>query len=452
MNRIHQNLSIFILMLLCGTSGLTKSALESDLPLTGSGTLQFHLDRAAFHGNAGETLQEFYLMLFADQFAAFEKNSVHMISMEIQMNIIDMNQQSVKNRTWTTEASLTKDLTELNQAVIYDQWSELIAPGPYHLELIINDVNSDHNGSLCQNLTIPAMPDTTLTVSEIEFVTRAYAGGEPGPFYKNQRTVIPNPTRRFGILNPILYLYFELYQIPEFMEVLNIGYEMTALTGTFTKTLPAKSIKRPGTSASLLHGFDVSTIPSGIYELRLTINNQKSGKSISSARHFEIIQADYLTDHPLLSEQQATEHAHLLEHLATKSELELYEQLDLNGKAQFLIEFWRKKDPSPQTMENEYLTQIRQRYQYANDHFRWAQTEGWATDRGAILIRYGVPDEIERHYAESGTRPYEIWLYRQERTWQFIFGDLRTNGNFVLLHSNHENEVHNASWREWLMR
>ena len=90
----------------------------------------------------------------------------------------------------------------------------------------------------------------------------------------------------------------------------------------------------------------------------------------------------------------------------------------------FIEDFWRRRDPDPDTPENEYKDQYYERIQYANEHYA-SGVPGWKTDRGRIYIKYGKADEIEPHPAggsynrpsyEGGgtttTYPFEIWWYR----------------------------------------
>src|SRR5690606_5331779 len=140
----------------------------------------------------------------------------------------------------------------------------------------------------------------------------------------------------------------------------------------------------------------------------------------------------------------------ILEYFASPKEMEIYESLNLRGKANFLINFWKVRDPFPETPENEFLQDVMQRYLYANKNFKWGKTEGYKTDKGRILIKYGMPDEIQRNYSEEDISPYEIWTYTEERVFTFVFGDINQNGNFVLLHSTKEGEVQNYNWKESL--
>lgn len=91
---------------------------------------------------------------------------------------------------------------------------------------------------------------------------------------------------------------------------------------------------------------------------------------------------------------------------------------------QFIEQFWRRRDPTPDTEENEFREEHYRRIAYANERYA-SGMPGWKTDRGKIYIKFGPPDEIEPHPSggpyqrppeEGGgqisTYPFEIWRYR----------------------------------------
>ncbi len=93
-------------------------------------------------------------------------------------------------------------------------------------------------------------------------------------------------------------------------------------------------------------------------------------------------------------------------------------------REQFIEQFWLRRDPTPDTMENEYKEEHYRRIAYANERFA-SGIPGWKTDRGRIYITFGPPDEIESHpsggtyerpWEEGGgttsTYPFEKWRYR----------------------------------------
>ena len=65
-------------------------------------------------------------------------------------------------------------------------------------------------------------------------------------------------------------------------------------------------------------------------------------------------------------------------------------------REQFIENFWLRRDPTPDTVENEFKEEHYRRIQYANDHFA-SGIPGWKTDRGRIYIVYGPPDERDEH-------------------------------------------------------
>ena len=60
----------------------------------------------------------------------------------------------------------------------------------------------------------------------------------------------------------------------------------------------------------------------------------------------------------------------------------------------FIENFWRRRDPNPDTEENEFREQYYERIAYANEHYT-SGIPGWKTDRGRIYITWGKPDEIQ---------------------------------------------------------
>src|SRR2546429_41515 len=90
----------------------------------------------------------------------------------------------------------------------------------------------------------------------------------------------------------------------------------------------------------------------------------------------------------------------------------------------FIEQFWKRRDPTPDTEENEFKEEHYRRIAYANERFA-SGTPGWKTDRGQIYIKFGPPDEIESHPSggsyqrpieEGGGSttafPFEKWRYR----------------------------------------
>lgn len=112
-------------------------------------------------------------------------------------------------------------------------------------------------------------------------------------------------------------------------------------------------------------------------------------------------------------------------YLITPEEKRAFKQLKTDEERENFIEnFWRRRDPNPDTEENEFREEYYERIAYANEHFA-SGIPGWMTDRGRIYITWGKPDSIESHpsggsydrpsYEGGGsttTYPFEVWFYR----------------------------------------
>jgi GWxTD domain-containing protein len=91
---------------------------------------------------------------------------------------------------------------------------------------------------------------------------------------------------------------------------------------------------------------------------------------------------------------------------------------------QFIEQFWQRRNPNPDSPDNEYRDEHYARIAYANEHFA-AGKPGWMTDRGHIYIAFGKPDSIDSHPSggnyerpmeegggSTSTFPFEVWHYR----------------------------------------
>jgi GWxTD domain-containing protein len=78
----------------------------------------------------------------------------------------------------------------------------------------------------------------------------------------------------------------------------------------------------------------------------------------------------------------------------------------------FIEAFWRQRDPTPGTPQNEYKEEIIKRFNYANEYYRRGTTrEGWMTDMGRIYMILGRPQSIERFEGLQNVYPAQVWYY-----------------------------------------
>ena len=112
-------------------------------------------------------------------------------------------------------------------------------------------------------------------------------------------------------------------------------------------------------------------------------------------------------------------------YIITEEERKAFKQFNTDEeREQFVEQFWLRRDPTPDTVENEYKEEHYRRIAYANEHFA-SGIPGWKTDRGRIYITFGPADEVDSHPSggtyqrpsaegggETSTYPFEDWRYR----------------------------------------
>ncbi len=138
-------------------------------------------------------------------------------------------------------------------------------------------------------------------------------------------------------------------------------------------------------------------------------------------------------------------------YIITDEEKQAFKRLKTDEeRQQFVEQFWLRRDPTPDTEENEFKEEHYRRIAYANDHYA-SGIPGWKTDRGMIYIKYGPPDEIDSHPSggsyerpqeegggETSTYPFEDWRYR------YIEG-IGTNINIEFVDTTMSGEYHIAT-------
>jgi len=204
----------------------------------------------------------------------------------------------------------------------------------------------------------------------------------------------------------------------------------------------AESSSKPGASAAS-PGSDAASTPAASTPAQVQSSEKTAGTPASPAADAGATPAASQSD-PLkrpLSDKQKKANAKALKQelgstykkwlnqdvrwIITPEELSTFKQLSNDEERdQFIEQFWLRRDPTPDTPENEYKEEHYRRIAYANEHFA-AGKPGWMTDRGRMYIVYGPPDEIDAHPSggqynrpmeegggETSTYPFETWRYR----------------------------------------
>ncbi len=103
-------------------------------------------------------------------------------------------------------------------------------------------------------------------------------------------------------------------------------------------------------------------------------------------------------------------------YIITPVERDVFLKLQTDRERDLFIDaFWKHRDPTPNTPDNEFRTEHYRRINYANHFYgRSSPMAGWRTDRGRIYIILGEPNDVQRFEGKSGIYPTEIWFYQNK--------------------------------------
>jgi len=125
----------------------------------------------------------------------------------------------------------------------------------------------------------------------------------------------------------------------------------------------------------------------------------------------------------------------LVRYISTSEEERIFLELPDSEKEKFQEEFWKRRDPDPETEENEFKTEYFSRLKEANEKFVGEAKPGWLTDRGFIYVLFGPP--LDKTFYSMGQLDanicQEVWYYG---AFPVIFVDEGCNGQFRLTHIN----------------
>lgn len=125
--------------------------------------------------------------------------------------------------------------------------------------------------------------------------------------------------------------------------------------------------------------------------------------------------------------------AEMLDDLGNADELKEISKAEPEEKEKIWDAFWKKRDPSPGTPENELREEFFKRLEFTFRHFTVHSKDkvGWKTDRGKVYLRYGEPTWVRRYVTDLRRPALEVWYYESVLN-KFMFYDREGEGEYKL--------------------
>jgi GWxTD domain-containing protein len=219
-------------------------------------------------------------------------------------------------------------------------------------------------------------------------------------------------------------------------------------TGTPVKV---QKLTKAGNSAVLATGIEVRDLHAGSYNLRIDVSDPASGQKASALKGFQVV-APVWGDTLTVADIQRMRD--IFAYLIHPDELQTFEHLNNTGKRAFWVQFWKDRDPTPGTPENEFKDEHLRRMNYSNERFSVRQqspTDGWRTDMGRVYIVYGPPNTVERFPFTQEGSPAEMWYYDNlpgQGQVYFLFIDQSGYGEYNLVTSTARGERRDPKWED----
>ena len=157
---------------------------------------------------------------------------------------------------------------------------------------------------------------------------------------------------------------------------------------------------------------------SGIYKIELRYLEETQTTSF----HYGFKTKNYWTD-------EIDEVIGVMRYVLPYSEYKQLKGKDDSEKWEAINTYWKEKDPTPETTENELLSELNDRVKFSNKNFSILM-HGWRSDRGRIYIIYGEPQMVDESFQDNRGYNYQKWVYANGK--EFLFIDRTMSGDYTL--------------------
>jgi GWxTD domain-containing protein len=386
----------------------------------------FYADATFFPSLEQNGTLEIHYDISYSQLQFLKKTNGFLARFEVQAVLYDSKNKQVGGDSWRRQVACATYKETASPEGSYQETFKLeAATGKYTLVVRTENLDSEEVSSILIKLDLK--PFKSFPAIGGLLIGRCRADSVDSGSLRSK--LIPFPRGRFGEKLPTVCVYGELYEAPAGVDTGVVRIFWRVLDGQGSVRLKdTLDVARSGRVSPFLFSYSVDELSMGNHTLELFLGQAKGPPTAS--RTFEVDESKFALD------QNIDDTLTLLGYIASRSETEPIKQAKGAERKRLWLEFWRKRDPYPETPENEFLIEFFERVSYANENFSSLQP-GWKTDRGRIYIRRGPPDQIDSRPFSAAGSAYEVWYYFQQNL-TFIFVDRMGLGDYELIGPDRE--------------
>ena len=431
--------------------------------------LRAYLTSASFSSIEGSYIETY--LAFDANTLYLEKNEGHYIGeINISVSIKDL---STKNEVINQKYVLKSpkfNKKELNNLFFIDQNRYLLKPSNYDITVQYFDLNSNEVVKMIEHQF--KIDDYTVTsLSDIQLIDDYYKNDSNSTFSKSGYDLTPYVSNFYPSHINKLTFYFEEYNLEKIGSgkyILNTfieTYQTKKPLNDFNKLKRKFYVKDSLTNCSNLLSFDITSLPTGNYNLVCEIRDKKNNVISSKKVFFQ--RSNSFSNFSLQDMSAVSILGTFVEEFNDKKQMAKFidylypiytpeenifaqnqlEKNDLMLMQKFFYNFWKSRDPiNPQIAWESYLAKVKS----VNNDFKNFKIAGYLTDRGRVYLQYGPPNSRHEVRNASSSYPYEIWHYyklnnQSDRKFVFVNSDFATD-EYRLVYSNVNGEVTNQEW------
>ena len=327
---------------------------------------------------------------------------------EVDLSVLTGEDESAPryaNRIWRATV-VAANFEETNARDRFDiSETELDMPSSTYLILAtLTDLETKEKVTVKQTVRVPAYGRGGLELGDLVMAKQVRVT-EDGTY-----EIIPNVDRTVLDSRQPVFIYYEVY--PPAVDSLKIYTRLLNSRGAIVREVTQERVAvQPITRH--FQKLEMSNLPVGRYVIETQVSG--GGQSALKALNFRI----HLSGVPGSVGDLDTA-IRQLRYIANTKTVKRMLRAEEGNRETLFMDYWKKRDPSPDTSLNELMQEYYGRIERANMLFGGFRA-GWETDRGEVYIRFGPPDEVERHPFEVNSKPYEIWYYYdQQRRFRFV--------------------------------